>query len=443
MVVPRLLRMVSAMRRGWRRLTVRALGRTTLLPAHISLWRRRHASPSRRRIGRDSRVETLVSVLIPTLDAGPEFASLLGVLAGQRGLGGLEIVIADSGSHDSTVDDARRAGARVLQLEFGSFRHGTTRNKLADAATGEVLVFLVQDAIPYNDYTLRNLVLELQDDAGLAAVSARHVPRADVDLYGDFALWLHTIVMEEMRAAGGESRGGRRARAEVENVCAAIRRQAWEELRFRDLRFGEDLDFGLRAVERGWRVARSADATVIHSHRRDAPYHLRRSVIGTVELARLLGPEPPFSGARSGVDSIASGTEPFLSLVEAARVKATPASELFPLLRFSRAAAQALLVSVEPQTPTGDLARLRDLVVPAAIIEANASVVDALRIELVGLLRWDLVEAYARRRRSVTPSDAHSWIAGLAATLLGRALGDALRLDPEPPAWSRSLIADV
>ena len=90
----------------------------------------------------------VVTVAIPTLDAGPGFARTLESIAGQRLDAELELLICDSGSRDGTAALARLHGARVLQIERGAFSHGGTRNRLMAEASGAQVAFLTQDAVP-------------------------------------------------------------------------------------------------------------------------------------------------------------------------------------------------------------------------------------------------------------------------------------------------------
>ncbi len=140
-------------------------------------------------------------------------------------------------------------------------------------------------------HALHDLVHELLSDDGLAAVSGRQVPRSDADLYGAFNVVSHyTALWRDGRSAKPTDPLYRRAAAGVDNVCAAIRRATWEQgIQYRDVEFGEDFDFGMRALDAGWTVALSDDVAVAHSHTRDAPYQFRRNVADRLNIAALAG----------------------------------------------------------------------------------------------------------------------------------------------------------
>src|SRR5687768_4794215 len=86
-----------------------------------------------------------VSVIVPVKDGGP---LLERVLAAVRAQGELELIVIDSGSIDGSQDVARAAGAELIEIAPHEFGHGRTRNLGAERASGELICFLTQDAVP-------------------------------------------------------------------------------------------------------------------------------------------------------------------------------------------------------------------------------------------------------------------------------------------------------
>src|SRR5919112_5589754 len=109
-----------------------------------------------------------VSVVIPTLNAGPGFEELLIKLTSQGGDFEREILIVDSGSVDGTVWLARRYGATVHKISKSEFNHGATRNLGISLACGEYVALTVQDAVPLDERWLAAMVENLENDERVA-----------------------------------------------------------------------------------------------------------------------------------------------------------------------------------------------------------------------------------------------------------------------------------
>lgn len=80
-----------------------------------------------------------VSVIIAALDEEP---SIVAAIESARAAGAAEIIVADGGSRDATVRLASSAGAKVIHCEPLRARQF---NRGAEAATGELLIFLHAD----------------------------------------------------------------------------------------------------------------------------------------------------------------------------------------------------------------------------------------------------------------------------------------------------------
>jgi rSAM/selenodomain-associated transferase 2 len=83
----------------------------------------------------------MISVVVPTLDEAARLPGLLDELA--RETEAHEVVVADGGSRDGTIEIARRRGARVVVAEPG---RGQQLRAGAAAASGEILLFLHADS---------------------------------------------------------------------------------------------------------------------------------------------------------------------------------------------------------------------------------------------------------------------------------------------------------
>ena len=101
--------------------------------------------------------------------------SLLKVLKAQKGFKDIEIIIVDSGSTDRTLDFAKRFNAKVIQIKPEEFSHSYARNLGAKHASGDFLLFTVQDALPPSETWLHEMFTVLSDNQ-VAAVSCAETP---------------------------------------------------------------------------------------------------------------------------------------------------------------------------------------------------------------------------------------------------------------------------
>ncbi len=251
-------------------------------------------------------IEALVSVVIPTLNAGPEFAFLMRKLKTQTWVRGIEIVIVDSGSTDSTVALARAAGAVVVEIPPAEFSHSGARNLGAEAASGDHLLFMVQDAYPIGERWVYGLLRYLLDhrDQGMVAVSCTEYCRDDSDIVYECAIATHYSFLGcktsdrigEFRGADQESL---RAMGQLSDISCLIGRERFLQYRYRG-NFAEDLDLGVRLIRDGHRIAMLASVKVIHSHNRTSHYYLKRTFVDIVFLVNVFDDFrlPPCESAR-------------------------------------------------------------------------------------------------------------------------------------------------
>ena len=225
-----------------------------------------------------------VSVVIPTLNAGPEFEELLKKISAQEGDFDREVLVVDSGSTDGTVELARRYGAVVHRISKREFNHGATRNLGISLTRSEYVILTVQDAVPLDGQWMAAMVENLERDERVAGVYGRQIPRKEAGA-------LTRVLVSSLATASLERReqfaGGpeqyrkmpprkRRRLAAFDNVSSCLRRSVWEELPFEKTNFGEDLRWGKKAVEAGYKVVYEPRSAVFHSHERGAMYDLKR-----------------------------------------------------------------------------------------------------------------------------------------------------------------------
>lgn len=240
---------------------------------------------------------TAVTVALPVKDGASHLRELLPALAAQEVPGGIEILAVDSGSRDGSAALLEAAGVRLVRISAREFNHGETRNRAAREASGRVVVFLTQDALPADGRLVARLVAPLDADPRIAGAFARQVPRPDADPLTRREIASSVTAAPEPRTVFLEDREAfarlppleRYRLAAFDNVASAVRRDLLLRHPFPASRFGEDLEWALGMLERGHGLVYVPEAVVIHSHAREARALYRRNYLGHRLLQRLFG----------------------------------------------------------------------------------------------------------------------------------------------------------
>ncbi|MEW6428528.1 MAG: glycosyltransferase [Thermodesulfobacteriota bacterium] len=206
-----------------------------------------------------------VSVVVPILNAAAHLEALLTALQRQTPLPPSEIILVDSGSTDASLAIAGKfANTRIVPLS--NFSHGRSRNLGARAASGEIVVFLSQDALPKDNFWLQELLRPFFDPQTVGTYS-RQIPWPD-------ALFAEKFFLATRFPAGPAIRREKPARAELtledvffSNVSSAIRRSTLLRYPFDEtLIMSEDQKFSKDVLNAGYAVVYAPDSVVIHSH---------------------------------------------------------------------------------------------------------------------------------------------------------------------------------
>ena len=85
---------------------------------------------------------------------------------------------------------ARLKEAMVVEIPPEDFTHAYSRNKGAEFATGNYLLFMTQDAMPLTDRWLWEMVKAIEQN-DIVAVSCGEYPPSNADLFYRVASWNH------------------------------------------------------------------------------------------------------------------------------------------------------------------------------------------------------------------------------------------------------------
>jgi len=229
----------------------------------------------------------LVSIVIPTRNGVATLPALLDAIARQRVDFPFETIAVDSASSDGTADVLRGRVDRLIGIPADAFDHGLTRNLGIEQSGGELVVLLVQDALPASDSWLARLTAPLIADDSIAGAFARQLPRPDASAITRCYLqrWAasagvaRTIAVANSAELEALDPMAQLERCAFDNVCSCLRRSVWIRHPFRQTPIGEDLEWARDVLLAGYRLAYVPEAAVIHSHDRPARYEFARTYV--------------------------------------------------------------------------------------------------------------------------------------------------------------------
>jgi glycosyltransferase involved in cell wall biosynthesis len=201
-----------------------------------------------------------VSVIIPVHNGGDEFRLCLAALEASTRRPD-EVIVADDASTDGSRDLARQHGASVFSVDGRARGPAFARNRGAEKARGDILVFLDADVAIHAD-ALAGMERCLSEHSEIAAVFGSYdaEPRAS-DLVSRYKNLLHHYVHQHSRREASSFWG----------ACGAIRREVFTALGGFDEGYErpkiEDIEFGVRLRRAGHRVWLCPDVQVTHLKR--------------------------------------------------------------------------------------------------------------------------------------------------------------------------------
>ena len=178
-----------------------------------------------------------------------------------------ELICLDNESEDGTLEELKKYSGRIINIPKGTYVPGKVLNLGMELSQGDFVAFLNSDCTPQDKNWLAKLLAGFNQEAGIAAVFGRQIPRPDClplfakdteDTYGDGSrqkYWRHCFSM----------------------ASSAISRSAWESQRFSEtLKYSEDIDWTWKARQRGYTIKYASESVVMHSHNYSLKQFYRR-----------------------------------------------------------------------------------------------------------------------------------------------------------------------
>ncbi|HEY7631755.1 MAG TPA: glycosyltransferase family A protein [Thermoleophilaceae bacterium] len=194
----------------------------------------------------------LVRVVVRAKDEAAKIGTTLERVAGQTIADRAEVVVVDSGSTDGTVEIARRAGVRVIEIAPESFTYGRSLNVGCRDAEAPLLVALSAHSPPSDSGWLARLVEPFADERVACACGYDKAP--------DGGVLTERFVQNALHAAAYPYWG-------YSNSSGAFRAELWREHPFReDMPGTEDKEWAWYWLQRERLVVIDPSLATEHSH---------------------------------------------------------------------------------------------------------------------------------------------------------------------------------
>lgn len=220
-----------------------------------------------------------VSVVIPVKNGEDTLGQCLQSIRQQTIGSAIEIVILDSNSTDKSRDIAASFGAKIIHIQPGTFSHGGTRNTGAQAASGDLLYYTVQDSRIAEPDMLERMS-EHFDDPDVQGVNG--IQGVAIELDKNPAMWFQRFskpVPEVFHFPNNEfaklTPQQQLQYCRWDDVNAMYRRKALLAVPFRRVDFAEDALWALDALSAGFKLIRDSSLLVYHYHHHDFKYTFR------------------------------------------------------------------------------------------------------------------------------------------------------------------------
>lgn len=175
-----------------------------------------------------------------------------------------EVIVIDSASTDRTLEIVSTFPVKLFNIKVEDFGHGKTRNFGARLAKGKYLVYLTQDAIPFNEKWLENLIRNFEDK-DVAGAYSRNIPRPDCDPFE--ARYILTGWGPKKEVKSIRDYKNYKKLVFFSNTSSCLRKDIWAKFPFDDtLVQTEDQAWSKAVLEAGYKIVYDPDSAVIHSH---------------------------------------------------------------------------------------------------------------------------------------------------------------------------------
>lgn len=206
-----------------------------------------------------------VSIILPVYNGEAYLEKLINEIRNQKTNHEIEIIAAVSKSDDNSFELAKSICDIVYHVN--SFNHALTRHEAALKSTGEILVFITQDVIPYNSDWLNNLISPLIESNNIVATYSRQIAYPHASFREKLIRKFNYPNYNRLCNSTTKSKWGRKNIFYSDTSSATLRE---EFLNLNGYNFkantNEDVLYALKVINSGKSVLYNSNSIVYHSH---------------------------------------------------------------------------------------------------------------------------------------------------------------------------------
>lgn len=174
-----------------------------------------------------------------------------------------EVIIVDSQSLDNTLNICKKYPCKIVSIKKSRFNYSYASNIGAENSTGDILCYLSGHSVPVKNNYLE-LAHEIFTDSNVGGV------------YGEVVALPDGSIVEKLFNNIGYKRSLKKGILYEEDIhpgilsCsnAFIRKDLWKSHRFKEElgKGGEDVELAYRIIKDGFKIVKSPEILVKHSH---------------------------------------------------------------------------------------------------------------------------------------------------------------------------------
>lgn len=206
------------------------------------------------------------AICIPTYNAGDNWDKVIKALLMQKIQ--LPVLVIDSNSKDQTVYLAQNAGFNTKIIDQKDFDHGGTRNLgFKTLQNYEIIIFLTQDAILADEYSILNILKSFDINPSIAMAYGRQLPHINASLMAQHARLYNYPDKSILKGKASYRELGIKT-IFCSNSFSAYRRKIIQSYGYfpNKIIFGEDTTLAKKLISDDHLIYYNADALIYHSH---------------------------------------------------------------------------------------------------------------------------------------------------------------------------------